>query len=119
MPTGLIESFSEEVVRTGPESTLPVNLDDKWLNILSMQMERYFENGADDSLALPLLAVIHILTAKNAGEAVSASHDELFDYLCNYRIEIGLEEVRRKTEMELEPATLENILTNRKVVFKP
>lgn len=118
MAKDLLESFSKEVMRNGPESTLPCNLSDKWLGILSMQMEDFFENSSDDCLSLPLMAVIHILCAKSGGKAVTETQDKLFDHLCNYRIELGLEEVRRKTDVSVEPASLKTILTNRSVIFE-
>ncbi|MGY2361094.1 hypothetical protein ACW9IO_00910 [Pseudomonas azotoformans] len=118
MSEDLLKSFSKEVMRNGPESTLPCNLSDHWLEVLSTQMEDFFENDSDECLSLPLMAVLHILFAKNEGAAISETHDRLFDHLCNYRIELGLEEIRRKTHVSVEPANLESILTNRSVAFK-
>lgn len=118
MSEDLLKSFSKEVMQNGPESTLPCNLSDQWLEILSAQMEDFFENDSDGCLSLPMMAVLHILLAKNKGEAISETYDRLFDHLCNYRIELGLEEIRRKTDMSVEPASLESILTNRQVTFE-
>lgn len=118
MSEDLLKSFSKEVMQNGPESTLPCNLSDQWLEVLSAQMEDFFENDSDECLSLPLMAVLHILFAKNEGAAISETHDRLFDHLCNYRIELGLEEIRRKTHVSVEPANLESILTKRSVAFK-
>ena len=118
MSEDLLKSFSKEVMQNGPESTLPCNLSDQWLEVLSAQMEDFFENDSDECLSLPLMAVLHILFAKNEGAAISETHDRLFDHLCNYRIELGLEEIRRKTDVSVEPASLEAILTNRTVTFE-
>ena len=67
MSEDLLKSFSKEVMRNGPESTLPCNLSDHWLEVLSAQMEDFFENDSDECLSLPLMAVLHILFAKNEG----------------------------------------------------
>jgi len=118
MSEDLLKLFSTEVMQNGPESTLPCNLSDQWLEVLSAQLEDFFENDLDECLSLPMMAVLHILFAKNKGEAISETHDRLFDHLCNYRIELGLEEIRRKTDVSVEPASLEAILTNRTVTFE-
>ncbi|ASV38959.1 hypothetical protein CI807_23035 [Pseudomonas sp. NS1(2017)] len=118
MTEDLLKSFSKEVMQNGPESTLPCNLSDQWLEVLSAQLEDFFENDSDECLSLPMMAVLHILFAKSKGEAISESQDRLFDHLCNYRIELGLEEIRRKTDVSVEPASLESILTNRRVAFE-
>ncbi|NWF12453.1 hypothetical protein HX785_02040 [Pseudomonas reactans] len=118
MTEDLLKSFSKEVMQNGPESTLPCNLSDQWLEVLSAQLEDFFENDSDECLSLPMMAVLHILFAKSKGEAISETHNRLFDHLCNYRIELGLEEIRRKTDVSIEPASLESILTNRRVTFE-
>lgn len=118
MPKDLMVSFRYEVLRTGPESTLPCNLSDKWLDLLSVQMEEYFEHEVEDALSIPFAAVLHILYAKSAGEPVKVLQSKLFDHLCDYRIELGLEEIRRKTDLGNEPVSLQAIFTNRAVTFR-
>ncbi|WP_321834170.1 hypothetical protein [Pseudomonas kulmbachensis] len=118
MAKGLMVSFRDEVLRKGLESTLPCNLSDKWLGVLAAQLEAYFEQDVEDALSLPLAAVLHILCSKSGGEAVTVSQDRLFEHLCDYRIELGLEEIRRKTEMGNEPVSLQAIFTNRTVTFR-
>lgn len=65
-----------------------------------------------------MIAVLHILFAKNEGAAILETHDGFFDHICNYRIELGLEEIRRKTDMDVEPASVRTIFTARNVTFK-
>ena len=65
-----------------------------------------------------LFHLLHILCTKSGGEAVTISQDKLFDHLCDYRIELGLEEIRRKTDLGNEPVSLEEIFTNRAVTFR-
>ena len=56
---------------------------------------------------------------------MSRSYGEVSDWcrvslqnICNYRIELGLEEIRRKTDMDVEPASVRTIFTARNVTFK-
>ena len=118
MAKDLMVSFRNEVLHNGPESTLPCNLNDKWLELLAGQLEAYFEREVEDALSLPLAAVLHILCTKSGGEAVTISQDKLFDHLCDYRIELGLEEIRRKTDLGIELVSLQAIFTNRAVTFR-
>ena len=118
MAKGLMVSFRDEVLRKGLESTLPCNLNDKWLELLAAQLEAYFERDVEEALSLPFAAVLHILCSKSGGEAITVSQDKLFDHLCDYRIELGLEEIRRKTDLGNEPASLQTIFTNRAVTFR-
>ena len=117
MSNNILVSFRDEVLFKGPESTLPCNLDERWLDMLSVHMEQFFECNVDDALSLPLAAVVHILFAKSGGEPVTKSQDELIEQLCKYRFELGFEEIRRKTNLSIEPASLETILTDRDVSF--
>jgi hypothetical protein len=66
-------------------------------------------------MSLPLVAIIHILFAKNEGLVVEESMEDMFRYFEDYRIELALEVVRRKTCVQAEPATIKNIFTNRQV----
>jgi len=117
MSENMLVSFRNEVLLNGPESTLPCNLDERWLDVLSAHMEQFFESNVDGALSLPLAAVVHILFAKSGGEPVRESQDELIEQLCKYRLELGFEEIRRKTNLSIEPASLETILTNRDISF--
>ncbi len=66
----------------------------------------------------PLAAIIHILFAKNGGEAISESLEQLYDYFQDYRLELALEEITRKTHVVAEPPTLETIFNNRDVLVE-
>ncbi|RMR41689.1 hypothetical protein ALP86_03881 [Pseudomonas amygdali pv. mori] len=120
----MLRRFQEEVILRGAESTLPSNLDDFWLAEIQRSIELFFYGDREtssieggESISLPLAAVVHILFAKKGGEEVQASMDEMFKYFEDYRIELALEEIRRKTDFKTEPATIETIFTNRHVVI--
>ncbi len=119
----LIDRFVTEVLHAGPESTLPCNLTDEWLDVLLMQADKManleesdYEDGRP--LCTELLAgVLHILMAKNGFEMVSMAESELMYTMELYALELGMEKVSRKTEFRCEPATLETIFTDRKVTM--
>lgn len=125
-PINALVRFKNEVLAKGPDATLPANLSDFWLEAISQRFEEHFQNldqemesDHDDErespLSIPLAAVIHILLAKNGGKAVSEPLEQVFDYLQSYRIELALEELKRRTEIQTVPASLETIFTNRAV----
>lgn len=119
------DRFNKEVLCKGPEAVLPCNLSDAWLAEMQHSVERYFTAGQegnegsdeDEGMSLPLLALINILFAKNGGQVINIPATEIFEYLEYYRLELALEDVRRKTDVQTEPATLESIFTNRKVTI--
>ncbi|MBA6113519.1 MULTISPECIES: hypothetical protein [Pseudomonas] len=122
----LLARFRDEVLLSGQEASLPRNLSDFWLEEIQNQLERYFESlerspdeedeGVD--MALPLAAIVHILFAKNGGEEISETLEKLYEYFQDYRLELALEEISRKTDVISEPATLESIFTNREVLVE-
>ena len=61
---------------------------------------------------------MHILFAKNGGREITESMNKLFDHLQTYRIELALEEIRRKTDVKASPVTIDTIFTNRSVTFE-
>ena len=71
------------------------------------------EDAEDESPACSLAAVLCILFEKHGRESLSMTFDELYIRMAEYRIEIGLEVVCRRTEINYNPATLANIFTNR------
>jgi hypothetical protein len=99
----LLALFRDEVLLTGPESSLPSNLSQFWLEELRViwryfrQFELGFRCRRRISTSLPLAAIIHILFAKNGGEEISESSEKLYEYFQDYRLELALEEITRKT----------------------
>lgn len=121
-----LERFMEEVVGKGAEQCLPRNLSDYWLRALSESADELLGGDplagsrpvseADKPGALPLAAVLRILEHKGAGRGrLRVTRSKLVKHLEAYRLELGLEEVHRGTDLKYEPATLDDILTNRMV----
>ena|SRR5690606_18148930 len=119
----LISRFKTEVMETGPESTLPCNLTDEWLDFLLMQVDKMasleeLESADGRPICTELFAgVLHILMAKSGFEDVSIEESELMHAMEMYALELGIEKVSRKGEFQCEPATLETIFTDRKVTM--
>ena len=115
----LLKRFQAEVIMLGPETTLPYNLSNFWLLEIQQSIELYFdsEKRPQNSTCLALAAVVHILLVKNGGEPIEASMEEIVKHLEDYKIELALEEIRRKTRLKIEPATIASIFTNREVMM--
>ncbi|MBC3450860.1 hypothetical protein HU745_07315 [Pseudomonas mosselii] len=122
----LLTRFRDEVLFTGPESTLPSNLTDFWLDELQRHLKGYFDslgrdtdNGEEDvNVSLPLAAITHILFAKIGGKVIFENLENLHEYFQSYRRELALEKMTRKTRVTLAPATLETIFSNREVLIE-
>ena len=112
----LLNRFKSEVINRGWDSALPGNLSDEWLQILLNITDRILDQDEHDFLSTAMLAVVHILMAKEGiTDRLALDAEELFDYISYYRIELNLELVNRRTEITTSSATLENIFTNREV----
>lgn len=116
--------FKAEVLDFGANGCLPANLSDFWLHYLSHELD-FLDNLSEAAenenvdISCTLAAVVAILHAQNGGGSMySATVDEVFDKIIDYRIEIGLEMVSRHSEIKCDPATLEDIFTNRDVKYR-
>lgn len=111
--------FKKEVSDFGAEACLPANLSDKWIDYLDEELRVL---GDTDSAAIEnfnplcaMAAIVTILCAKHSKGGVKIAHDKIFDNMIEYRIEIGLEIVHRRTNIQYESATLNNIFTKRTI----
>lgn len=125
--SNLTTRFNEEVIKKGPESTLPVNLSDEWLDILETGLEKILESEEELKeseklyMSIALLAISHILIAKNSDEEekneLNIPMEQLFKYFQDYMIELAIESMSRKTEVKGTPATIQTIFTERRIEF--
>lgn len=113
----LIQRFAAEILSAGPEGSLPCNLPDEWLDLLSRQSNDLGRNEDDPCITELVAAVIHVLAAKKGPGEVNIQEAELMDCLEKYRLELSIEVISRRTNIKGEPATLETIFTDRKVEF--
>jgi hypothetical protein len=122
--TALLSAFKAEILDKGPEASLPRNLPDKWLDILADDLEEMLsetddENETGESRGIFATgAVVSLLDAKcGSNGQFKVPMEQLFNHYIDYRIEINMEIVHRRTDMKYEAATLANIFTNRDVTF--
>ena len=112
----------------GPEDALPCNLSDEWLEKISADLEAYMQAAPDEpepdcSIAAPLYLILQLCeyhaaqAGRNTGHGFSVPVEELWTHFERYYIEISLEIVRRTTDLDAEPATLETILTDREIRY--
>jgi hypothetical protein len=121
----IVERFVQEVADRGAEACLPCNLSDEWLLVVTGGLGHLL--GVQDGPELPyspetlkavgVAALLTIVRAKVAPESqvLEVGLEKLQRYAVEYRVELGLEEVHRRTDVKYEAATMHTILTNRDV----
>ncbi|MBT1070312.1 hypothetical protein [Pelotalea chapellei] len=111
----MITKFKKEVLNLGAEACLPSILSDEWLDYLDQELMA-LDTEDEPDISCSLAAVVTLLMSKKGSQdKYSATLDCLFDKLIDFRMEIGLEIVHRRTGIKYGPATLKTILTNRTV----
>lgn len=126
LPPTDLEKLAQEVLRDRPpDSALPCNLSDEWLDLISRDLDVCFgdidadgETPSKSHMAAPLALIVHLLFAKKGGEGVKVAFEELGQYLSDFRIEIALELVTRSTNLAASRATVQTIFADRTVEFK-
>ena len=111
----MLKRFKLEVTDRGNEACLPRNLSDEWLRVVAQSTDEMLAGGEGEKGAVALAAILSILSAKQGTNELRLSWEEMRKRFEEYRLELGLEEVHRKTEIKYEPATLDTIFTNREV----
>jgi hypothetical protein len=108
------EQFATEVLNKGAVAVLPQNLPERWLNALLEEAEILQQEEGDDienTCAGLLGAVILILFSQQSGHPseIEVAATTLLRYMDYYIITLSAEIVSRKTDIWVEPPTLENI----------
>ena len=113
----LLERFTDEVLSHGPQACLPSSLSDEWLGILADQIEVAIERPGDGRMTEVFAAILHLVAYQNGdmNQSVEISEEELYERFALYRMELALEDVCRHTDVKVEQATLDTILTWRNV----
>jgi hypothetical protein len=120
-----LERFEAEVVELGAEKCLPRNLSDYWLNAVIESTDALLSGddplrsvlaGAAKRGAIALAAVVCILERKaDPASGLFVGLEQMAKHLQSYLTELALEKVHRSTGAKYEPATLNDILTDRTV----
>jgi len=124
LPKTDLRQLQSEVLSKGAEAALPCNLSDYWLDLIGRDLE-YLGRGADledfdasGCTSGPLALIVHILVGKTGGNEVTVPVEDLMHHFEDYRIEIAIETVSRRTHMKANAASLETIFANRTVQFQ-
>lgn len=113
-----LSKLQKEILSRGPEAALPCNLSDYWLNQVSESLDQVLEVHDEDSgmyMTAPLALVICLLLGKPGSNTREIGEDELFERFNDYRLELALEEVSRRSDIQTPPASLTTIFTNRSI----
>lgn len=112
-----IRAFKSQVTDHGPEACLPSELEDAWLLAVLESIDAMFEGdetSTDGGLAIA--ALLNLLEGKRLAMGQTAIDEPMIQaMLCDYRIELALELVHRRTDVKYEPATMRTIFTHREV----
>lgn len=116
-----LATLAEQVLTQPPYAALPCNLTDDWLDLLSRDLESSLGKDAPQDidtqlLAAPLALVVHILVGQHGETGQAWSLEDLFDRLQDYRVEIALELLNRRTGVHTNPATMATIFKQREVI---
>ena len=107
------EQFAMEVLHRGAEAVLPQHLPDQWLNALLEEAEILHEGKSheiENTCAGLLGAVILLLSAQSGHPPeIELPASTLLRSMDYYIITLSAEQVSRKTDIWVEPPTLENI----------
>lgn len=122
LPPSDLEKLARDVLGQPPTAALPCNLSDEWLALIARDLDACMgemtgddEGTAHTFMAAPLALVIHLLQGKANGKERLIEFDEFEQYLEDYKIEVNLELVNRKTNLSIQPANLLNIFEGRRV----
>jgi hypothetical protein len=116
-----LQALAAQVLTQPPAAALPGNLTDEWLDLISRDLESALGEDAPQDidaqvLAVPLALVVHILAGQHGEAGHAWSFEDLFDRLQNYRVEIALELLNRRTGVHSTPATMATIFKQREVI---
>lgn len=115
--------LAAQVLTQPPAAALPCNLTDEWLDLISRDLEGALGKDAPQDinpqlLAAPLALVVHILAGQDGQTGHTWSFNDLVDRLHDYRVEITLELLNRRTSVHSNPATMATIFKQREVIDK-
>lgn len=124
LPKTDLRRLQSEVLSKGAEAALPCNLSDYWLDLIGRDLERLGQAAdledpnASSYMSGPLALIGRILVGKAGDTEVTVPAEDLMHHFEDYRIEIAIETVSRRTHMKANAASLETIFSNRTVQFQ-
>jgi hypothetical protein len=120
----MLSRFSNEVLSRGAKAVLPQNLNDFWLKTLQKLAGDFLDDNftidqctASVDMGDPLLvACIHEVLGYNRSAEPDISAEALAEYITIYALSITMETIRRESDIEMTPPTLENLLSIDRIV---
>jgi len=107
------EQFATEVLERGALAVLPQHLPDRWLNALLEEAEMFQQEDNDEieESCAGLLGTVLVILSQQSGHPpeMEIAASTLLRYMNYYVITLSAEIVSRKTDIWVEPPTLENI----------
>lgn len=125
-----INQFMDEVIARGAEALLPQNLDDTWLeglfiasrNFLAMAArdEEPEEEPFSDAHSMMLLSAVTELAQAQENYTPQEKEGDVdeglfFEYLSCYALSILFEAIKRSSEFDFAPPTLETLLDRERI----
>lgn len=120
----MLSRFSNEVLSRGSSAVLPQNLSDFWLKTLQKRCGDFLDgNFAIDQCTETLdmgdpvlVACVHEVLEYNRRAGLEISAEELAESITIYALSITMETIRRESDIEMTPPTLENLLSIERIV---
>ena len=120
----MLSRFSNEVLSHGASAVLPQNLSDFWLTTLQKRSEEFLDNNfAIDQCTekldmgdVLLVSCVHEVRRYNRGDGPEISAEELAEQVTIYALSITMETIRRESDLQMTPPTLENLLSIDRIV---
>ena len=112
MKDGQFKQFAAEVLQQGADAVLPQNLPDRWLNALLEEAEIFQEEDSDiEETCAGLLSAVILILSQHSGhpDQMAIPVTTLLRCISYYVMTLSGESVSRRTDIWVEPPTLENI----------
>ena len=118
-----LSQFANEVLTKNAEAVLPQNLPEHWLKRIQKMADDFLDanfeekNCADasDEAAPVFNACVTEIIKNQQGYDAKLSREQSIKFSTIYAISITMETVRRETGLDIEPPTLENIFSDRRL----
>lgn len=120
----MLARFNNEVLSYGPSAVLPQNLNDEWIKVLQKMADDFLDTSFDlDECRDPrdvgdpvLMACVYEIARYQDGSEADYSSKEIAEKMVIYALAITMESVNRESNIDLEPPSLDNVLSMDRIV---
>lgn len=118
-----LAKFSNEVLSRGPESVLPQNLSQEWLNAIQELTDAFLEKNFGrgtcpiklDGVDPVLLACVTEILKSQHGGTPDISDNEMVEKIAIYALSVTMETINRETGKPAEPPSLDDIFSMERI----